>query len=344
MPGLDVFAADGFSMETLTAAVNRRDYLPQRLLQLGTFEPKRVRTTKITLERKAGVLRLVQSSQRGGVPETRARTKPEVVDISVPRLALWDQILADEIQNLRAFGTQSELAQLQEIVNDRAAELRQDIEFTLENHRLGAVTGQVLDADGTTMLDLTTLWGGSANTKVQLDLASAASGALRENIEANLVRPIIRALKGMAMPNTSIRALCGDDFWDALMKNAEVRESFTSQPEAALLRNGTLFGEFRFAGVTWENYRGSDASTPTDQTVRVTADEAVLFPENVPGLFAQVFAPGDYQETVNTMGLPFYAKQAVDPQFGRFTDLEVQSNSICYCAVPEVLFKADKDA
>ena len=150
MPGMDVFSADGFSMEELTDAVNREDFLPQRLFELGIFTPRPVTTTTISIERKKGVLRLVQSSPRGAPADTRARNRRELVNITVPRLALADQIMADEVQNVRAFGSQTELMSLQTLVNQRSMELRRDIEFTLENHRLGAVTGTVLDADGTT--------------------------------------------------------------------------------------------------------------------------------------------------------------------------------------------------
>ena len=159
----------------------------------------------------------------------------------------------------------------------------------------------------------------------------------------NVVRVIRRALKGLGGNNVQIRALCGDDLWDALIKNPEVRDSYKNQEEARELRSGTAFGEFAFAGVRWENYRGSD-ETGGDKEVRVTADRCRFFPVGVPGLFQQVYAPADYNETVNTPGLPFYAKQAVDPMYQRFTEVEVQSNSISICSVPEVLLEADKDA
>jgi len=344
MASLDVFKADGFSMEELTAAVNRRDFLPQRTLELGLFDPVRVRTTTISIERKAGVLTLVQTTPRGGPGETRGRNRRELITVAISRIALDDQIMADEVEGIRAFGSQSELMQIQQLVNDRAGELRRDIEFTHENHRVTALNGVMLDADGTTLLDMYSAWGLSAPAKVMFDLANATDGALRENVEANVIRVILRALKGLGSGQMRIRALCGDTFWDALIKNAEVRDSFKSQPQAEWLRQGTIFGEFHFAGVTWENYRGSDLATPTNQTVRVTADECRFVPEGIPGLFQQVFGPADYQETVNTLGMPFYTKQALDPMFQRFTALEVQSNTVSFCTVPEVLLKGDKDA
>jgi hypothetical protein len=45
-----------------------------------------------------------------------------------------------------------------------------------------------------------------------------------------------------------------------------------------------------------------------------------------PGLFHQYNAPADFVETANTIGLPRYAKQAVDQQFARWVRLHVQCN------------------
>jgi len=48
-------------------------------------------------------------------------------------------------------------------------------------------------------------------------------------------------------------------------------------------------------------------------------------------------APADFVETANTIGLPRYAKQAVDQQFARWVMLHVQSNPLPICTRPQVL-------
>ena len=48
------------------------------------------------------------------------------------------------------------------------------------------------------------------------------------------------------------------------------------------------------------------------------ASKAYFFPVGVPGLFRQYNAPADFVETANTIGLPRYAKQAVDQQSARW--------------------------
>ena len=70
--------------------------------------------------------------------------------------------------------------------------------------------------------------------------------------------------------------------------------------------------------------------------------KAYFFPVGVPGLFRQSNAPADFVETANTIGLPRYAKQAVDQQFARWVMLHVQSNPLPICARPRVLIKGKR--
>lgn len=342
MPSMDVFLADGFTMLELTAAVNKHDYLPQRLLELGLFEPIPVSTTVVAIEERGGVLSLVPTSPRGAPGTTRDADKRKLIDLRVPHLALEDRIVADAVQNIRAFGSQSEVMQVQQLVNQRSAKLRQDLELTHENFRLGAVKGQILDADGTTeLIDLFGVFGVSQLTEVDFDLSAASpgSGVLRKAC-AGVVRDILRELKGLGGGNIRIRALCHDAFWDALIAHKEVRETYLQTQEAKELRGGAAYGVFNFGGITWENYRGTDDGT----SVGIATDKCHLFPENVPGLFQMYFAPADYEETVNSPGLPFYARQAPDRRFNKYTDLEVQSNPLAICTVPRTLVQGKRAA
>ena len=63
----------------------------------------------------------------------------------------------------------------------------------------------------------------------------------------------------------------------------------------------------------FEEYRGRVGTVDfTD------ASKAYFFPVGVPGLFRQYNSPADFVETANTIGLPRYAKQAVDQQVARW--------------------------
>jgi hypothetical protein len=71
-------------------------------------------------------------------------------------------------------------------------------------------------------------------------------------------------------------------------------------------------------------------------------EPGVLLPGRGPGLFRQYNAPADFVETANTIGLPRYAKQAVDQQFARWVMLHVQSNPLPICTRPRVLIRGKR--
>jgi hypothetical protein len=103
---------------------------------------------------------------------------------------------------------------------------------------------------------------------------------------------------------------------------------------APFCARGQARGSFEYAGIPFEEYRGKIGTVDfTD------ASRAYFFPVGVLGLFRQYNAPADFAETANTIGLPRYAKQAVDQQFARWVMLHVQSNPLPICTRPGVLIK-----
>ncbi|WP_179948503.1 major capsid protein, partial [Wolbachia endosymbiont of Bemisia tabaci] len=95
---------------------------------------------------------------------------------------------------------------------------------------------------------------------------------------------------------------------------------------------------FTFCGITFEEYRGQ--ATDPEGTVRrfIEKDTGHCFPLGTASTFTTHFAPADFNETVNTLGQPLYAKQ--EPRrFDRGTDLHTQSNPLPMCHRPGVLVK-----
>jgi hypothetical protein len=204
--------------------------------------------------------------------------------------------------------------------------------FTLEHLRLGALTGLILDADGSIIYDLFDEFELSQAT-IAFDLANANSDVKGHCYE--VLAHIEENLKGEFM--SGVHVLCSPEFFRALTGHKSVKEAYTNWQQGAILINDVRAG-FTFAGLTFEEYRGQ-ASSP-DGTVRrfIAAGEAHAFPLGTVDTFATYFAPADFNETVNTLGQPLYAKQ--EPRkFDRGTDLHTQSNPLPMCHRPGVLVK-----
>src|SRR5512132_3935173 len=266
MPALDIFSGHAFTMVSLTDAINKMPYVPGRIGQLGLFREQGVSTTSVMIEEREGSLNLVETTARGAPAIQNTTNKRKARSLVVPHIALEDTILADEVQNVRAFGSESMLEGVQAVVNQRLDEMATKMDATLEHLRIGAIKGQILDADG-----------------------SAVIYDVRRKIEDELG----------AAPYDHIHAICGADFFDDLITHPEITTAYDRYLDGAFLRQGQARGSFEYSGIVFEEYRGRVGTVDfTD------ASKAYFFPVGVSGLFRQYNAPADFVETANTIGLP----------------------------------------
>lgn len=336
---LDVFNQDAFGVISLTDSINEQPFVPGRLGTLIDWSEQGVATTSIAIEKKGNTLALVNPSPRGGPGASYAKDSRSLRQLTIPHYQIDDAVYADEVQGVREFGSENQVQTVKGMIDMRMAQhVQLRLDPTLEYQRLGAVTGIILNGDATTLYNLYTEFGVSAQTEVAFNLAAAANGALRTSC-STVVRTIAKALGGL--PFSGVRAICSDSFWDALIANVEVRASYLQQQEASQLRNGMAYEQFTFGGITFENYRGGTGTE--EATPFIMADKAHFFPVGVPGLFRTVYAPADYMETVNTIGLPRYAKMFPMPN-DKGMHLEVQMNALNYCTRPRALVKGKLQA
>lgn len=338
---LDVFNQDAFSVRSLTDAINKIKFVPGRIGQLGIFAESSVSTTMIMVEEKNGVLSLVKPSPRGAAGQTIDKGKRVARPFVVPHFEINDAVMAEEVQNVRAWGTESQLETVQGKLAERMAIHSQSMAATEEYARIGAIKGIVTYADGST-LNLFSAFEVAQEAVVDFDLdnANPVSGVLRKKCAA-VARTTAKNLDGV--PYTGIHSFCGDAFFDDLLAHPEVVESFKGTPMAQVLREGyvlpngnKIYGAFEFGGIVWENYRGAVGDTSF-----IGTDDCHIFPQGAPGLFRTVYAPADYEETVNTMGQRLYAKQFPMPN-GKGRNFDVQMNALQYCTRPKSLLKGKR--
>ncbi|MDY0136345.1 MAG: major capsid protein [Thiomicrospira sp.] len=328
---LDIFNDDAFSLSNLTAAVNETDHLPGRLGELGLFEEDGVTTTTIQIEKKGDNLALVGNQPRGGIGQTTAANKRGLVPVNLTHLPQNDYILADKVQNMRAFGKASVVQTVMAEVKSRMDQMARSNDATIEFQRIGAVKGLIVDADGTTPI-LNTFQLLSVNQQTEaMALSTATTDVLIKVLLAK--RKAEKALGGQRV--LSWRVMCGAGFFDALISHPKVKVAYERWQEGAFLRNDVRDG-FVFAGVIWEEYVGSVGGVDF-----IGADEAYLIPEGVPGMFITRFGPADYMETVNTRGLPYYAKME-RMKMDKGMEIEFQSNPISLCTRPRAVVKLTK--
>jgi hypothetical protein len=328
MPSLDIFNDDAFSLASLTASINEQPHVPGRIAQLGIFAEEGITTTTVQVEKDGETLALVGSGTRGSTGQVVVGGKRNMIPFNAVHLPQTGSINADEVQNVRAFGSETELQSVQTIVDKRLAKFRQQLDATHEWHRIGAIKGLILDADATTeLVNLFTAFG-LAQQVIDFALDVETTELRVKCLEVQ--EKIEEVLGNVAF--SGVRVLCGRDFWANLIVHPEVEKTYLNSQLAASLR-GDPRDALDYGGCTFERYRGKVGGV-----AYVGPDEAYAVPEGVPDLFITRFAPADYMETVNTNGLPYYAKQELK-KMGKGVDLEAQSNPLHLCTRPRAVIK-----
>jgi hypothetical protein len=267
-----------------------------------------------------------------------------LIDLDIPHLPQTERITPDEIQNVQSWGNAS-FQSAEEVTNERLQIMTTNDELTQEFHRVGAFLGNVLDADGTVLLNEFTAFGITQEATITSSLVFGTTGTVAFT---GILHDMRRTMaNNLAMGQTQIGmliALVGDDFYDALISREDVREDMREGSELLdtfgggtmspqdFMRHTWVYNSFIYKDVIWHNYRGINPATGDPF---IPADEAHFAPY-MPGLFQVRYAPRNNFENVNQVGLPRYSDTYVDPR-GEYIDIVYESNPIHYCARPELL-------
>ena len=352
MPTMDIFNDDAFSVVSLTEAINDLSFKPGRLGQMGIFAEKRISTTTAMIERQGELLRIVGPTPRGGPGNTLPKQGRSLIPLRVPHYEIEDAVNADEVQNVRAFGTESEMETVLSRVTERQSLHVDSFALTEEHARMGAIKGEILyekASDGVLYegpLNLYTAMGMTRPADITWNFASTAADGEHLAGSTAVIRAIGTTLGGIAMGR--IHAFVGDEFYDALIGSKEVRETYKGTSQAEWLRgqkvthglDGASWGVFEYGGIIWENYRGGEVMSAAGEVVSfIGPREARFFPVGVPGLFQSIYAPADYIETVNTVARRLYTKSWPSAN-GKRQELESQMNALQICTRPNALRRA----
>lgn len=330
----NIFENPAFSMSALTTAINLLPNNYDRLGAMGLFVDKPQRFRSVIVEEQDGVLTLLPTMPPGSPGTVGVRGKRKVRSFTIPHIPHDDVILPEEVQGIRAFGSETELRTVAGVMAQHLQTMRNKHAITLEHLRFGALKGQILDADGSLLYDLYNEFEITQQV-FQWDIEDPDSGFDVRQACIDLSRYVEEKLQGERM--TGIHVFVGETFFDKLTAHNSVIAAYERWQDGLALRSDMRSG-FPFAGITFEEHRGR-AAAPGGGTRRfIEADEGHAFPLGTMDTFATYYAPADFNETANTVALPLYAKQ--EPRkFDRGTDLHTQANPLPLCHRPALLVK-----
>jgi len=345
---LDVFNQNAFGVVALTNAVN--DITPQygRLGALGLFVEEGVTQRTVAVDFDPITNQLLPQSVWGGPGVANKTALGKTKSFSIPHFVANDTVLAADLQSRRRPGSDQTI-DAQWLLGKKMREMRMKHEQTLEWMRLGVLkSGLVKDGAGSTILDI---YGDFSLSQTATSFALGTSSTDVLGKCAAVKRNILAALRGELM--NGYIAICSDGFYDSLVSHPNVQKAFTYfqnngqtladdfsgatvQPNAAaLFAAGGV--PFKFGGIYWMNYSGSVTDSSGASQPLVDANSAYLVPTGT-SIFKTFYAPADYMETVNTEGLPFYAKQEL-LKYGKGVEVETQMNPLPICLKPAIIQK-----
>jgi len=323
---------DLFTVSALTASINKLPVLPTRVASMGLFEERGVPTTTVTIDVRNGRLFLVPNTSRNDNPAPIKNSKRTRRTFECAHLPTEGHVLPSEVQNVAAFtpdaadgSTTNPLQGQAEVINDKLLTMKNSLEATREFQRVGALRGQILDADGSVLHDLYDEFGVTKKriivpfTKADADIRKFCMDAKRY-AEPKLGGVLVRGFK----------AFCGANWFDAFTNHPNVIRAYANYQEAADRLGGDVRKGFVFGGIEFSEYTVTVSGQPF-----IPADVAQVFPDAA-GAYALYNAPANYNETVNTLGQPFYAK-AQERRMGKGWDLEGQANPLPLSLYPEAL-------
>ncbi|UBU49805.1 major capsid protein [Cobetia amphilecti] len=329
---MGIFDKDIFTLASLTAAINEVEYKPRRLGELGIFAEQGISTTSVVVEKSGTQLGLVPAKERGAPGTVVGGDKRTGLTFTAVHLPAVATILADEVKNVRAFGTEDQEEAIQTVVNARLAKMAGRIDVTHEYQRIGAVKGQILDADGTTVL--ADLYNGFGITQKVVPMALNTA---ETNVQLKCLDVLEEIEKGLGdLFFSGALVLCGSSFWRKLISHASVKEAYLYQQSERLRADGRE--SFSFGGLNFERYRGHVAGKAF-----VEPAEAYAIPMGTDDMFITRFAPADYMSAVNTLGLPMYSSSEL-LKHGKGIELEGQSNPIHLNTRPQAVIKLKEGA
>lgn len=341
MEVLDIFNSDAFSVTELSKAIDLVPIKWGRLGELGIFPERGIPTTSVMVEYRNNKLTLLPTRPRGA-PGTRGEVgRRYVKTFTIPHIPHDDVVQADEIQNVRQFGSM-QLESVMDVVNRKLLTMRNKHDITLEHMRAGMMQGKLLDFDGTILLNLFTEFGITEpviyfnfdGPPLDADMITACD-KVRAWMEDHLLGDI----------STGIRCMCSPTFWRKFLANPTVLKSYQlyqaqiagPNPLSQDVRRG-----FVWQDITWEQYRAYASYENADGTFTsgpfIPDGECRFVPEGTVQTFSTYFGPPNFLETVNQPGLKYFAK-AVPDKAGRWVDLFTQSNPLPLCEKPAVLIR-----
>jgi hypothetical protein len=333
----DVFAPDAFDVYSLTSAIQKIPPQELGITSTGLFNEVPVAGTLISVEENNGTLALIPTSSRGGPGTSGADSNRVVRNFRLIHYQVDDNVMADDVLNVRAFGSNDQTAGVAEVVARKLGIARASLDSSIEYGRSGCVQGSIVYPAGSIdpTLNVFTAFGTTAPADIDFAFTTATT-----NIVEQIIPQISDAME-VALGSLSyngVLVFCGRTFFRTLISHAQVKEIYRDQQTLIPTAGSPVaFASPNRRQVTIGNVTFMEYYSVLSGVTSINASEAHCVPLGT-DLFKTFFGPADLIESVGTMGQKLYARQYA-AQDGKSVTLESQTNPLSLCLRPRCLQK-----
>lgn len=302
---MDIFHSDPFNRVDMVEAINIAPGVPTRIKNMGLFANGRgTLTPDIAIKVNQKKHLIIKTAARGSDPEYNNTDPKEIRLIRAPHLPQKDAVMADEL--ISAYHSDS----LEMTVNDKIEDMKVNHDLTHEWHMLNAIRGQVLDADGTSVVYD---WYDFFDLTRRVFTFTAGVYELCEDIKRHVSKSLGFTVFG------GIHVFVEESGFRKIVRDADVLRDYDRLNMSEHARTNHAFNSVTLYGVTFEEYAGYfDDTTPF-----VEVDRGYGFPMGG-NHFKRYNAPAPQTSAVHKRGLPYYmTKKLLDHEAG----IEIKSNS-----------------
>ena len=368
----NVFTGDLFSNLWLAQRINTMPYVPTFFGEMNLFNDRvdgvnaeqmftnsmanGINSKTVSIRRENGTLMVLPTEARGSMPTYNVRDKICDVPFLVPYIPKNDDIRWDDIIGTTLYGNpRPGTGELDPETATMAVErvlkrIKYEYILTWEYHRLGAVKGLIMDADGQqTVLDLY-----KAFQIEQIDSAGNTTPGVygpRQITYTNSLAEVSEAIVshvgdvlGSMMPG-EIGCVVGADFFTKIQDEVQLRDAFDRYKDGEFRRTsydnmpyqrGPNTG-FHYRGVTYYRYRGNLQTQDKDNPVKtpfVANDRGHTFVRGT-DRYSRYNAPGTCEDAVGKLGIPIYVTRQ-DKDFKKGIDFHAESCPLFMNGQPEM--------
>lgn len=309
---LDFLRDPRYSVCALSDAIMQIPNEYSLLSSLGLFPEKGIRTTYVEVEIKKGVLNLIPVSERGAPSPTKAKSTRQTRVMKTLFHQQNDVIRPSDLQNLPAFGSDMFLDGFEDELSDRFVELQRGYRQTHEFWRWMALQGDVVDADGTTVLYNCYTEMGESQQSIDFKFGTTSEDTVMQATK-DARRYMQRNLLGETM--NRVLYLCHPTFFDSVTQHPEIQAAYKNtgglgRPNPAFEDLGVTY--FQHGTATFIEHDGfATYVDPTDGSVSeqqfIPDDEAIAVPLGTQQTFRSYYSPGEMMDAVNMPGQSMYA-------------------------------------